>query len=597
VKHFTYWTARSSTAALLLVVLCARSGAVDQQPGITTVWSESPTPQITYGQTLASMVWNDPCVVKEGAGYRMWLSGGIIPPPPLPPGPVNPIVCVYEATSPDGIAWTINPSPEVSNGAANQWDSQRIETPVVVKAGATYHMYYSGGTAAEMAAGQYHIGHATSPDGSTWTKDPANPIINYTADPNHWGFYTTAEPGVVYDPTTDIFYLYYTTIKARPGYSGDLGAMYGICLATSTDGSSFTHYDADGDGFDDAVLQQTAAYPVSGDYVGYSTPTGLIDAAHVFHLFYDVVQYPDPSDFRQVAVAHATSTDGKHFTEIETNILTNGGGSWHSWEVRSPSVIQEGTSFTMWFAGTGGNDDWTTTGIARAVGAQAFPSPPLITSPTVATATVGGAFSYLITATNAPTTFAAMPLPAGLTIAPTTGQISGVATIAGTTAVTLSATNAGGVGTALLTVTTTAATPVPVITSALTASATVGSTVTYQITATGNPTAYGATGLPAGLTVNTASGLISGAASATGAYAVTISATNAAGTGSAAWALTINAIPIAGGSGTGSTDGTTTGMSIGAPGNSSSSGCGFGAGLGVMAVGILTLARRRKRRS
>jgi hypothetical protein len=80
-----------------------------------------------------------------------------------------------------------------------------------------------------------------------------------------------------------------------------------------------------------------------------------------------------------------------------------------------------------------------------------------------------------------------------------------------------------------------------VITSSSTASGTVGVAFSYQITATNNPTGFNATGLPAGLSVNTTTGLISGTPTAAGSFSVTISANNAAGTGSATLALTIAA--------------------------------------------------------
>src|SRR5205823_3340701 len=82
--------------------------------------------------------------------------------------------------------------------------------------------------------------------------------------------------------------------------------------------------------------------------------------------------------------------------------------------------------------------------------------------------------------------------------------------------------------------------PPPVITSATTASGTVGVAFSYQITATNNPTSSNATSLPAGLTMNTTTGVISGTPTTAGAYTVTISATNAGGTGSATLTLTIN---------------------------------------------------------
>jgi hypothetical protein len=87
--------------------------------------------------------------------------------------------------------------------------------------------------------------------------------------------------------------------------------------------------------------------------------------------------------------------------------------------------------------------------------------------------------------------------------------------------------------------TTTVAVAAPVITSATTASGTVGSAFLYQITATNAPTSYGATGLPAGLTVNSGTGLISGTPTAVGTSTVTLGATNSGGTGNTTLTLTI----------------------------------------------------------
>jgi hypothetical protein len=157
---------------------------------------------------------------------------------------------------------------------------------------------------------------------------------------------------------------------------------------------------------------------------------------------------------------------------------------------------------------------------------------------------VGTAFSYQITATNSPTSFGASGLPAGLTVDTVSGLISGTPTGAGTSNVTLSATNSGGTGSGPLTLTVTVAL---VITSSGTANGTVGTAFSYQITATNSPTSFGASGLPAGLTVDTGSGLISGTPTgASGTYSVTLSATNNVGTGTAPLTLTIS------GGGTGS---------------------------------------------
>src|SRR5206468_1256371 len=164
-------------------------------------------------------------------------------------------------------------------------------------------------------------------------------------------------------------------------------------------------------------------------------------------------------------------------------------------------------------------------------------APPVITSAGTATGQVGVAFSYQMTATNSPTSFGATGLPAGLALNATTGLISGTPTSAGASTVTLSATNAGGTGTQTLAVTITPATPTVTITAP--ANNQVGVAFSYQMTATNSPTSFGATGLPAGLALNATTGFISGTPTSAGASTVTLSATNAGGTGTQTLAVTI----------------------------------------------------------
>ncbi len=73
----------------------------------------------------------------------------------------------------------------------------------------------------------------------------------------------------------------------------------------------------------------------------------------------------------------------------------------------------------------------------------------------------------------------------------------------------------------------------PVIQSATAAAAQVGSSFQYQIQASGTPTTFSADGLPAGVTIDTSTGLVSGVPTETGSRNVTLGATNAAGTGKA----------------------------------------------------------------
>jgi hypothetical protein len=85
----------------------------------------------------------------------------------------------------------------------------------------------------------------------------------------------------------------------------------------------------------------------------------------------------------------------------------------------------------------------------------------------------------------------------------------------------------------------------PVLTGPASANAAVGLPFSYTITATGNPASFGTTGLPAGLTMNPATGVITGSPAPAGNYLVSLSATNAGGTGTAD--LTLSVKPAAAG--------------------------------------------------
>ena len=117
------------------------------------------------------------------------------------------------------------------------------------------------------------------------------------------------------------------------------------------------------------------------------------------------------------------------------------------------------TTTAIFRAGAGATD----TGNNSADFAAATPNPrnsgagpavtPVISSATTATGTIGTPFTYQITASNIPTSFAATSLPTGLVINTATGAITGTPTVAGTTSVTISATNTGGTGSAVLSIT------------------------------------------------------------------------------------------------------------------------------------------------
>ena len=153
-------------------------------------------------------------------------------------------------------------------------------------------------------------------------------------------------------------------------------------------------------------------------------------------------------------------------------------------------------------------------------------------------------FLYTITATGDPTQFTALdPLPDGLTLDSATGVIFGTPTETGTFQVRIRASNAIGdsVCDALLEIVIAGPPiPIPEIISPLAVETWQGEPFQYLIEATNEPFEFNAIDLPAGLSVDTETGLITGTPmSDPGVFQVKLSATNDLGTGTATLLLTV----------------------------------------------------------
>ncbi|MBI2440425.1 MAG: hypothetical protein HYV35_03540 [Lentisphaerae bacterium] len=123
-----------------------------------------------------------PSVLKDGATYKMWYagSGG------------GTTICVYYATSSNGLEWTkydntipansdgSSTNGKVPRGTSGRGDADGVGAPCVIKDGAAYKMWYTG-----VAGGTNRIFYATSPDGLIWTKlDNTIPPVSDTTNSN-----------------------------------------------------------------------------------------------------------------------------------------------------------------------------------------------------------------------------------------------------------------------------------------------------------------------------------------------------------------------------------------------------------------------------
>jgi hypothetical protein len=173
-----------------------------------------------------------------------------------------------------------------------------------------------------------------------------------------------------------------------------------------------------------------------------------------------------------------------------------------------------------------------------------------IISPGTQSTAVGGSVYLQTQAMDTCTgtlSYSATGLPPGLSIDSTTGVISGTASTAGTYSVTVTGTDSTGPsGSATYTWDVGSTGNTVTVTNPGSQTGTVGTAASLQITATdsapGQTLTYSATGLPAGLSINSSTGLISGTPTTAADYSVTVTATDTTGaSGSASFTWDIGA--------------------------------------------------------
>ncbi len=252
--------------------IITRTAAIRVDGLVCSIQKHSSDPVLTTGSSGSwdQSIVNDPTVLKDGAIYKMWYSGsngtasrigyatsadGLswikyggnpVLAPSLPwegsrifgptvisdtgiykmwyGGSDGTAARIGYATSPDGITWTKQGNPVLDVGTSGGWEDAYVSRPAVVKIGNTYHLWYVGNDGITD-----RIGHATSTDGITWSKDSANPVLDLGV-PGAWDWIDVYAPSVV--AYGDKYLMWYS--------GATLPTAYQTGFAVSTDGINWS---------------------------------------------------------------------------------------------------------------------------------------------------------------------------------------------------------------------------------------------------------------------------------------------------------------------------------------------------------------------
>jgi hypothetical protein len=228
------------------------------------------------------------------------------------------------ATSPDGRSWTKSPAnPILRPGPFGSPDGAELRSPIVIFDGSTYRMWYSG---IDERNGCASVMMATSPDGVIWIKSSANPLNLSNCD--------YIPGGVIRNAGTFLMW-----------YSRKQG---GIGLATSPDGVQWTDRGT--------VVTNTTDAIVSNPWVVWDPPTYRM----WFNLTSTIPGSGTGPAMYKTGVGFATSSDGLNWTilrDADNNMypifVPGSDGAWDRPGIGQPSVVLDPNDslFKMWYVG------------------------------------------------------------------------------------------------------------------------------------------------------------------------------------------------------------------------------------------------------
>lgn len=238
------------------------------------------------------------------------------------------LVMMWAATTAAQTDWVLyGGNPVVPGPEADEWAGRHRWIEAVIVVDGTYHMFFTG-TAVAFTY-DHEIGHATSPDGISWTMDPQNPVLTPETE-GDWEVTSFLNLAVMHDGT-----------GFRMWYGGtDSSGYCQVGMATSPDGFAWTRYSGN-------PVFETG--PVGSFDYGAVNPATVFRRGGLYHMWYSATVAP--TVFATGTIGYATSVDGLSWVRHPSPVLEPGPSDWDSYIVYGPAVVFDGSSYHMWFTG------------------------------------------------------------------------------------------------------------------------------------------------------------------------------------------------------------------------------------------------------
>jgi predicted GH43/DUF377 family glycosyl hydrolase len=228
--------------------------------------------------------------------------------------------------SPDGIHWSEPPQIVLGPEPDTGWEDD-INRPVVLKRGDEYHMWYTG-----QAREHSWIGYATSPDGVTWTRKSAKPVLSPESP---WEKVAVMCPHVLWDAQAKLFRMWYS---AGEQYEPDA-----IGYATSPDGLTWTKHQ------DNPIFKPDPRFPWERAKV-----TGVqVEKRGDWHLMF-YIGFRD-TDHAQIGLARSSDGITAWQRHPANPIVRPGEGQWDHDACYKPYAIFDGQKWLLWYNGRHGS--------------------------------------------------------------------------------------------------------------------------------------------------------------------------------------------------------------------------------------------------